>query len=34
VTGRVLNPDLAAEFAKIRMEYAPNLAAAKSFLGL
>jgi hypothetical protein len=33
-TGRVLNPDLAAEFAQIGMGYAPNLAAAKHSLGL
>jgi hypothetical protein len=33
-TGRALNPDLAAEFAKIGMQYAPNLAAAKHSLGL
>ena len=33
-TGRILNPDLAAEFAKLSIEYAPNLAAARHFLGL
>ena len=32
--GRVLKADLAAEFAGISMEYAPNLAAAKHLLGL
>ncbi len=33
-TGRSLNSDLAAEFAGIGMEYAPNAAAAKYSLGL
>ena len=33
-TGRALNADLAAEFAILDMEYAPNLAAAKHLLGL
>jgi hypothetical protein len=33
-TGRALNADLAAEFTKIGMQYAPNLAAAKYSLGL
>jgi hypothetical protein len=33
-TGRVLKPDLGAEFAKVGMEYAPNLAAAKHSVGL
>jgi hypothetical protein len=33
-TGTVLRPDLAAEFAALDMEYAPNLSAAKHYLGL
>jgi len=33
-TGRALKPDMAAEFAKIGMQYVPNLAAAKYSLGL
>lgn len=32
--GGALKPDLRAEFAHTGMEYAPNLAAAKHFLGL
>lgn len=30
----VLNPDLQAEFAPLNIEYAPNLAAAKHWLGI
>jgi hypothetical protein len=33
-TGSVLRPDLATEFAALDMEYAPNLSAAKHYLGL
>jgi len=33
-TGRALNADLAAEFASVDMDYAPNLAAARHLLGL
>ena len=33
-TGSTLRPDLAREFATLNMEYAPNLAAARNFLGL
>ncbi len=33
-TGSTLRPDLAGEFATLNMEYAPNLAAARHFLGL
>lgn len=33
-SGQALKPDLAIDFAKVGMEYAPNLAAAKHLLGL
>jgi PIN domain len=33
-TGRVLKPDIVADFEKIRMEYTPNLNFAKHSLGL
>jgi len=33
-TGSALRPDLAQEFAVLGMEYAPNLAAARYFVGL
>lgn len=33
-TGSKLKPDLAAEFANLGLEYAPNLSAAKHLLGL
>lgn len=33
-TGSTLRSDLAAEFAALGMDYAPNLSAAKHFLGL
>ena len=33
-TGSTLRPDLAADFAPLGMEYAPNMGAAKHLLGL
>lgn len=32
--GSVLNPEIAAEFGTLNLQYAPNMSAAKHFLGL